>query len=85
MISKTTKAHEAGWQDAFASVVSFAAIVMVSVCEIASSFIRGASPPEPPYTKAGAAARSRIASSQAAGGYRRQRQTSNHWPDVSRA
>jgi hypothetical protein len=35
MIAKTTKLSKQGYQDAFASLVSFAAIVMVGVYEIA--------------------------------------------------
>ena len=37
MISKATKLTKQGYRDAFVSLVSFAAIVMVSVYEIASS------------------------------------------------
>ena len=37
MTSKTTKLTKQGYQDAFASLVSFAAIVMVSVYETACS------------------------------------------------
>ena len=39
MISKTTKLTKHGYQDAFASLVSFAVIVMVPVYETASKLV----------------------------------------------